>query len=572
MSDRVFRVWTLCLFLTIALLFPPLWAQGEPAPKPVNPHLCPKGREMLAYFHEIYGKRILSGYNVYVHTPDDYEQTGMLAAIWGRDIQWLPPVEEVIAHAKAYGYILTLHWHWFFDGDSAWTGKRQKPVDVGRVVTPGTPEHAIAMREMAKTADILARLQEEGIVVLWRPLHEIDGGWFWWTDLKNPENTAELWRMMFRYFTHERKLNNLIWVYSAGVGDLKNKPVEYRKRFYPGPEYVDISGIDLYGVDPVHDEEPYWTFFRAMEQVSPGKLLALGECDEIPNPEKLAAGRTPMWLYALPWWGTPSARRPVEHAIKFMRHPLVVTLDELPAFGGESTPPVVGILFPLDDGSAWFEPDSVWVEGYAVDRRGKVVRVEFWAGDTQVGVLKDPPARFRWQWRNPTPGCYDFRAVAVDDAGQKMQSNRIHLSVGMIDLARGKPVEISPGDNPAAAVDGSYYTSCYAPRDAEQAWIKVDLGQVHTISRVNLVWGWKIHPEHFVIEVSPAESPAESDWQPVYEAKNLPWVVWKATHRAEFAPVEARWVRVQLLRRANRQTWGGYDLVALEVPVPAQPR
>ena len=60
------------------------------------------------------------------------------------------------------------------------------------------------------------------------PLHEIDGGWFWWTDKKKPENTAALWRLMYDHFTRTRKLDNLIWVYSAGVG---KGDAEYRKRF-----------------------------------------------------------------------------------------------------------------------------------------------------------------------------------------------------------------------------------------------------------------------------------------------------------------------------------------------------
>jgi mannan endo-1,4-beta-mannosidase len=541
------------------------------AVEPADPNLCPKGREILQYFGSIYGRRILLGYNVYVHTPDDYEQTGMLAAIWGRDIQWLGPVEEVIAHAKAHGYLLTLHWHWHLGGDSAWTNRRKAPVDVGRVVTPGTQEHATAMAELARTADVLQKLQEAGIVVLWRPLHEIDGGWFWWTDLSRPENTAELWRMMFRYFTNERQLHNLIWVYSAGVGDLKRKPVELRKRFYPGPQYVDLSGIDLYGVDPAQDEEPYWTFFKAMAEVSPGKMLALGECDEIPNPEKLVAGRTPMWLYALPWWGTPSARRPVEQAIAFVRHPLVVTLDELPAFGDEDPPPVVGLLSPLDDGGAWFTAGPVRIDGYAVDRRGKVVRVEFWADGERIGVLENPPRQFRWEWDDPPAGCYELRAVAVDDSGQRFRSNRIHLNVGLVDAACGRPVQASGGEAPERAVDGNFYTSWQAPREAEQAWIMVDLGEVRSVSRVNLVWGWKIHPEHFAVEVTAQAPEQPSSWRRVYETKGLPWEQWKATHRVMFPPVEARYVRIQMFRRAARQTWGGYNLAALEIPVSPSP-
>ena len=72
--------------------------------EPVNPNLNPDARKVLNYLESVYQKKTLSGYNVYVHTPDDYEQTGMRTAIWGRDIRWLG--------------------------------------DVGKMVTPGTSEHA----------------------------------------------------------------------------------------------------------------------------------------------------------------------------------------------------------------------------------------------------------------------------------------------------------------------------------------------------------------------------------------------------------------------------------------------
>lgn len=38
-----------------------------------------------------------------------------------------------------------------------------------------------------------------------------------------------------------------------------------------------------------------------MEQVAPGKMIALCECEAIPNPDKITADG-PKWLYCLPWW------------------------------------------------------------------------------------------------------------------------------------------------------------------------------------------------------------------------------------------------------------------------------
>ena len=534
--------------------------------EPVNPNLNPTARKILEYLDSIYGQRVLSGYNVYVHTPDDYEQTAKHAAIWGRDIKWLGDSKEMAAHAKRRGYILTLHWHWYFDNDSAWSGKRKRPVDVGKMVTPGTAENTQTMKEIAAAADKLQVFEDADVPVLWRPLHEIDGGWFWWTDKKNPENTAKLWRMMFDYMTKTRKLDNLIWVYSAGVG---NKALEYRKDFYPGPEYVDISGIDVYGVEYKTDTEKYRNYFDMMARVSPGKMLACGEGDAIPDPEKMQSGKSPKWLYVLPWWGAPSGRRPADWALFTMRHDFIITLDELPPFGTTNIAPHIGITAPLDDGSAWFTDKSPLIEAYAKDRDGAVTKVEFFANDRLLAT--DTSAPYSLRWTSAKPGCYDVTARATDNKGLQTTSNNIRLNVGLIDLALNKPVAASSGKSAENAVDGNYYTAWSADK-SEDAWIYVDLGATQKVDRVNLLWGWKIHATEFDIDIAITNPQNTENWTTVHSESNLPYKTWEATHRTRFAPVTARYVRLHAKRRAGNQTWAGYNLTALEVPVLSQHR
>jgi mannan endo-1,4-beta-mannosidase len=554
------RLATVALALLLAAVMAPPAAAMEPA----NPRLNPTARKTLDYLAAVYGKKMLAGYNVYVHTPDDYEQTGKHAAVWGRDIRWLGEADKVAEHARRHGYILTLHWHWFFDGDSAWQSKRKKKVEVGRLVTPGTPEHEQCMKELAKAADTLQVFEDADVPVLWRPLHEIDGGWFWWTDKEQPANTARLWRMMFDYFTKERKLDHLIWVYSAGVG--KKKTVEDRKGFYPGAKYVDISGIDIYGVDFRMDVDQYKAYYDVMAKVSPGKMLAMGEGDAIPDPDKTAAGTLPAWLYAMPWWGAPSHRRPADWALFTMRHDFVVTLDELPPLGPGPIAPHVGMLEPRDDGSAWFPEKPPTIQVYAIDRDGKVRRVTFLADGKPVGTAEAAPYTFTW--KNAPAGCYDLTARAEDDAGLATTSNTIHAVIGMVDAARGKPVVASSGEAPEAAVDGDYFTAWSAAK-TDEASLYVDLGAARKIDRVNLLWGWKIHPSAFTVDVARGDPDKPASWTTVHTAADRPYVTWEATDRVRFDPVEARYVRVSATKRAGNQTWAGYNLMALEVPVKA---
>jgi hypothetical protein len=546
-----------------ALFLAALVAAPVRGAEPVNPRLNATARKVLTYLESVYGKKMLSGYNVYVHTPDDYEQTGRQAAVWGRDIRWLSDKPgEIAKHAIRHGYILTLHWHWFFDGDSAWQGKRKQKVDVGRLVTPGTPEHAQVMKELAKAADTLQAFEDADVPVLWRPLHEIDGGWFWWTDKKNPENTAKLWRLMFDYYTHERKLDNLIWVYSAGVG--KKKTLEERQGFYPGAKYVDISGIDVYGVDVRTDVDPYKAYFDMMSKVSPGKMLACGEGDAIPDPDKTQAGTLPAWLYALPWWGAPSPRRPVDWAVKTMRHDFVVTLDELPPLGPGPIAPQVGILEPRDDGSAWFADKAPVIQAYAVDRDGRVKRVTFKAGGKPIGAVDAAPYTFTW--KDAPAGCHDITVEAEDDTGLKTTSNTVRAVVGMTDLARGKPVKASSGEGAERAVDGDYFTAWEAAK-GDTEWLYVDLGSERKVDRVNLMWGWKIHPSAFTVDVACADPDRAGSWKTVRTETNRPYRTWEATDRIRFDAVPARYVRVSASKRAGNQTWSGYKLMAIEVPV-----
>lgn len=92
--------------------------------------------------------------------------------------------------------------------------------------------------QLAQVADGIDDLQKKGIVVLFRPFHEWDGGWFWWGKLE-PELARSLWRQLFHYFTNERHLHNIIWVYNGSMDR------------YPGDEFVDINSIDIYAPSPL---------------------------------------------------------------------------------------------------------------------------------------------------------------------------------------------------------------------------------------------------------------------------------------------------------------------------------
>jgi len=336
-----------------------LLAAAAQAREPADPALMPEARAVLDYLESVYGKRTLTGISGTKNAEKVHEITGKHPAILAIDISgWNSPtwgksytgvVERYTEQVRAWweaGGIPSMQFHWkhpMKENGTAWVGKHGRnppsgPFDLAKGTTPGTDEYKAVMRDLAKTGDYLEKLRDAGVPILWRPLHEIDGGWFWWTDKAKPENTAALWRLIFNYYVKERKLHNLIWVYSAGLKTVAKgkdpEQVDLRKRFYPGPEYVDISGIDIYvnsyyGWGP-YQETAYPRAWRIMEQVSPGKMLALSESGAIPNPDMMARDR-PKWLYCLPWW-VGGKQNPEGWVKKTYTHPHMITRDELPDF------------------------------------------------------------------------------------------------------------------------------------------------------------------------------------------------------------------------------------------------
>ena len=124
-----------------------------------------------------------------------------------------------------------------------------RSVNLVDCITPGTAAHARWQQDLDTMAAGLLELQQAGVMVLWRPLHEMNGDWFWWGGKPVPD-FVRLWRHMFDYFTVTKGLHNLLWVYSPNIVARNTGTAVY----YPGDGYVDLAGFDAYGdhVDPAH--------------------------------------------------------------------------------------------------------------------------------------------------------------------------------------------------------------------------------------------------------------------------------------------------------------------------------
>lgn len=199
--------------------------------------------------------------------------------------------------------------------------------DIRKAIQPGTYEHGIIMADLEEVAGYLLLLKEQNIPVIWRPLHEASGAWFWW-GTKGPEPLKALWRLMFELF-EEKGLNNLIWAWTSETKDAA---------WYPGDRYVDIIGRDLYKKNASIAKKDYdW-----LKKNHPNKLIALSECGNVASiSDQWKAGAT--WSWFMPWYDyyrTKSVDDAFDQTIhqfagidfwkSAFADPLVITLGDMP--------------------------------------------------------------------------------------------------------------------------------------------------------------------------------------------------------------------------------------------------
>ncbi|MBR1470201.1 MAG: beta-mannosidase [Lachnospiraceae bacterium] len=275
----------------------------------VNANADENTRRLFSYLVDNYGNHILSG---------QYCDTGMLGAesaavesvagdypaILGLDLIEYTPSR--VAHGSKgnqtelaidywnKGGIVTFCWHWnapekYLSG--VWYSgfyTEHTDIDLARIMNGQDPEgYDLLMADIDAIARELQKMQEAGVPVLWRPLHEASGGWFWW-GAAGPEAYKKLYVLLYEKLTEEYGLNNLIWIWNG-----------QDREWYPGDAYVDIIGEDIYPGEHVYTPQTD-RFFEAAGYTPARKMVVLSENGCLFDPE-LAARDGAWWGFFCTW-------------------------------------------------------------------------------------------------------------------------------------------------------------------------------------------------------------------------------------------------------------------------------
>lgn len=320
----------------------------------INPNADAAAQQLFSYLCDSYGKYTLSG-QVCDYGLDGaefkaiHDVTGKYPAICGLDFMDYAP-SRTARGAKGFsvdtalkiheaGGIVTFCWHWnapdkyLKDGNDAngnprwWQGFSTANVtfDIDAVMNGKDNEgKALLDADIAEIAKQINILRDAGVPILWRPLHEASGGWFWW-GAKGAEPYKQLWKYLYDQLTNQYGCSNLIWVWNGQAAN-----------WYPGDEYVDVIGEDIYA-----DAHSYGAqnakFAELLEYPETNKITALTENGVVFDIDSVIASNA-RWAWFGTWsggfvtTGNGYSEQYTEKSIikKAYDSEYVITLDELP--------------------------------------------------------------------------------------------------------------------------------------------------------------------------------------------------------------------------------------------------
>jgi mannan endo-1,4-beta-mannosidase len=311
-----------------------------------DPNATDRAKRLMQYLTDVYGKYTISGqYGDFGIVGAEFNlinnQTGKYPAMLGLDfIEYTPSrvangsSGKDVLYAKKFdqeGGIVTFCWHWNApekylvntEDKPWWRGfyTDSTTINLAKIMNGEDEEgYDLLLRDIDAIAEQLKILQNADIPILWRPLHEASGGWFWW-GASGADVYIKLYQLLYDRLVNYHGIHNLIWVWNG-----------QNKAWYPGDEYVDIIGYDSYPGERVYTSQVGKFSEMADWLGKTKKMITMSENGCLVDPE-LAARDNAMWLYFGTWEGEFTITEKYtefEMMKKVYNSDKVITLDELP--------------------------------------------------------------------------------------------------------------------------------------------------------------------------------------------------------------------------------------------------
>ena len=138
--------------------------------------------------------------------------------------------------------------------------------NVGERILPGgdlNEKYRRFLDKIAEFASLCVDVDGEPIPMLFRPLHEDNGDWFWWgRKYLTDDKYIELFRYTVNYLQDEKGVKSFAYAYSPN--GFFDSVKQYMER-YPGDDYIDILGMDIYRDRPSDTDKFYDNLQKSLE-------------------------------------------------------------------------------------------------------------------------------------------------------------------------------------------------------------------------------------------------------------------------------------------------------------------
>jgi beta-mannanase len=561
----------------------------------------------LNYLYSISGTRTLSGQHndqkdgtgAATYTNRVFSITGKYPALYSADflfhgnnqMRW-----DITYEAERQwnaGAVVNIMWHACPPTQGAvcnWDGGLLSYLNDSQwndLITNGGYLNGIWKQRIDEISVYLQYLEDKGVEVLWRPLHEMNQGAFWWGGRTGPNGSRRLYQITRDYMQNVKGLTNLIWVWD--VQDLSTNYGDYN----PGSNYYDVAALDVYG-----DAYTNSAYYNALVTQAGSKPVAIGECGTLPGADVFQ--RQPRWTFFMNWAYLLQQNNSDQYIRDVYNDPRVITRDEMPGWGsGGGTVPnnlatnkpvfvssteaggnvganAVDNSYSTRWSSAYSDPQWITVDlggSYNVNRV-KITWEAAYAVNYQVQFSTNNST---WTTaRTITNNC----SLVNDHAGISGTARYVRIygttratqygysiyalevygtlsGGGSTNLAYNRPVSTTSNENAtntgAKAVDANGTTRWSSAYANNQNFV-VDLGAAYNVNRVRIAW----------------EAAYARDYQIQFSTDNVNWTTVREFWGKSSAAADdqtglsgvARWVKIYCI---NRATQYGFSFWEFEV-------
>lgn len=199
-------------------------------------------------------------------------------------------MKQYIIEANERGGISSISWH--FDNPATGKNAWDNTPNSLKTILPGGENHQKFTSWLDKAAVFFLSLKDtkgRNIPILFRPYHELTGGWFWWGKGNcTPDEFKSAWKFIFEYL-QKKGVHNLIYVYNTSSFGTKE---DFLKN-YPGDDFADIISFDSYQNNNDPDGQKFISEMQSQLKIlneiglEKHKLTAVAEAgyEAVPDPK-----------------------------------------------------------------------------------------------------------------------------------------------------------------------------------------------------------------------------------------------------------------------------------------------